>query len=348
MMRFVFVRVAAAIALLGAAQASSAWADAAPPNLGEVYGLIRTNLGGMDQAEIDRRALGAMLAAFGAKITGAEGQDLAPEGKSQPGATCTTEVYDGQIAYVRLNAVEGQAATEIRKAYDKLAATNKLKGLVLDLRFAGGDNYQAAAAAADLFVVKERTLLDFGQGLIRSKAKTNAIQVPVGVLVNGETAGAAEALAAILRETSVGLVLGSRTAGRAATFKNFALSNGQQLRIAANPVLLGDGTAVSGKGLTPDIAVKVTAIDERAYFADAYAVLGRLPARGATNVNAPTNRAARRNEADLAREKRQGWGADIETEAPRDREPDRPTVSDPVLARAIDLLKGLAVVHRKD
>ena len=72
----------------------------------------------------------------------------------------------------------------IREAWTKPGTTNKFKGVVLDLRYAGGDDYAAAAAAADLFVKKEQSLLNWGNGMVRSKPKSEAIKVPVAVLVN--------------------------------------------------------------------------------------------------------------------------------------------------------------------
>ena len=50
------------------------------------------------------------------------------------------------------------------------------------------------------------------------------------------------------------------------------------------------------------------------------------------------------NEAELVREKREGASFDLEVND-RNGEPERPLVHDPALARALDLLKGLAVVR---
>jgi hypothetical protein len=51
------------------------------------------------------------------------------------------------------------------------------------------------------------------------------------------------------------------------------------------------------------------------------------------------------NEAELVREHREGADLDAEPAAGREPEPEKPVVRDPVLARALDLLKGLAVVR---
>jgi len=240
----------------------------------------------------------------------------------------------------------------ISEAYSKPGTTNKLDGVVLDLRYARGDDYAAAAAAADLFVRKEQALLNWGSGVVRSKAKKDGIGLPVAVLVNGQTTGAAEALAGVLRETGAGLVLGGRTAGQAMVTQEFALKNGERLRIATAAIQLGNGSAMSEEGLKPDIAVEVGAEEERGYYADAYRATERasLPAGAglsATNQGSGTNRAARRprfNEADLVRERREGI-SEADLTAMREREADKPMVQDPALARALDLLRGLALVR---
>ena len=83
-------------------------------------------------------------------------------------------------------------------------------------------------------------------------------------------AGAAEALAAVIRETGTGLILGSRTAGQAAIAEEFPLKNGQRLRVATAPIQLGDGSSLSLEGVNPDITVQVTSEAERTYYADAF------------------------------------------------------------------------------
>jgi hypothetical protein len=70
-----------------------------------------------------------------------------------------------------------------------------------------------------------------------------------------------------------------------------------------------------------------------------------------SSANPPggTNLAARRfrvNEAELVREHKAGLDRDLEAETPPPLEPAKPLVNDPVLARALDLVKGLALVRQ--
>jgi hypothetical protein len=172
--------------------------------------------------------------------------------------------------------------------------------------------------------------------------------------VNHQTAVAAEALAALIRETSAGVVLGSRTAGQAMMSQEFPLKNGERLRIATTPVQVGEGTLLSAEGVKPDIAVRVSADDERAYYADAFrgsqytnpALASASPS--AINASGGTNRTrrARYGEAELIRDRQAGAAQDADPARPREIAPEKPVVRDPVLARALDILKGLAVVRQ--
>jgi hypothetical protein len=338
-------------ALAGGASTSAASTNP-PPDLGEVYELLRAHLAGVTDADLNRAAVEGLLTQLRGKVTLVTSESAAST--KPPGPRVLKSVLlEEDIFYARVGLVAEGLAREIQEAFQSLNGTNRFKGVVLDLRFAGGEDFAAAAGAAELFIAGERPLLDWGDGMVRSKPSDKAIRLPVAVLVNRDTSGAAEALAAILREAGSGLILGGATAGGAMVARDFPLKNGQHLRIATVPVKLGDGSPLSAQGVKPDIDVPVAADLERAHLENAYAVLprtGTVPGPGGLAATEANNRPVRRpriSEADLVRERREGTNLNLETfTAVRDREPERPVISDPVLARAVDLLKGLAVVRR--
>ncbi len=321
-------------------------------NFKEIRDLLRENLKGVDDAALDRAAARGLIQQLRGQVTlvAERADDNAPGHAPALGGTA---VFDAHYGYLRVARVESGLDVKLAKAHRELGATNKLKGLVLDLRFAGGDDYAAAAQAAEMFFAKEQPLIDWGEGVRRSKQKDNAVKLPVTVLVNHQTTGAAEALAGILREGDIGLLIGTNTAGEAHVGKEFTLKTGQRLRIATTPVQVGGGVALGAGGLKPDIHVDVRADDEKAYFDDAYKILPKAGVAGSgssTNMASLTitNRPRRRiNEAELVRLLREGQNPDdLTNTAPRETGPAPPVVNDPALARAIDLLKGLAVVRQ--
>jgi len=312
------------------------------PDFQEVYSLLRTHLGGVSEADLNRAAVAGLLAKLAPKAT------LIPAGET-PAPVATPKlsriaVFEQDLGYLRVATVAEGLAGEISAICRQLGATNHLSGLVLDLRFAGGTDYSAAVEVADLFAARTQPLLDWGEGVATSHEKTNAVRLRLALLVNHQTTGAAEALAASLREAEAGLLLGSRTAGQAWSGRRFPLAGGAQLRIATTPVKLGDGSKFPDRGLAPDIEVTVAPEQEKTFFTDAFAHSSEPPA-------SPTNAfpaRLRMNEAELVREHKAGLEPSDDDETPANARPaasDQPLVRDPALARALDLLKGLAVVR---
>ena len=126
-------------------------------------------------------------------------------------------------------------------------------------------------------------------------------------------------------------------------YSEYPLKTGGALRILRGPIALGDGKELGSGSVTPDIPVEVAASEERAFFADAF----RAPTNAASGAAGLSARRTRVNEAELARERREGGSVELAPVRARRPEQDRPAVSDPALARALDLLKGLAVVRKQ-
>jgi len=177
------------------------------------------------------------------------------------------------------------------------------------------------------------------------------IDLPVAVLANKETRGAPEALAALIRETGTGLVIGSTTAGEARLFERFTLSTGQELKIGTVPIEVGAGKKLPSKGLAPDIAVTVNPSAEKVFYRDPFRSISPVTAQAAPTAStneiaaASTNRSRRFNEAELVRRHRTGVSLD-EPGGPQDTAPEQPIINDPVLARGLDFLKGISALQQ--
>jgi len=342
--------IGAGVILLAAQQPSvSAEAQETWPPFQEIYSLLRSNLANVSESELNRAAVQGLLNELQPSVlclTNAPAATAAERGPLVSKAT----IFDGSFGYLRPDRIEAGVAQELASSYGKFKSPGGLKGMVLDLRFVAGQDYEAAAAVADRFFKNEQPLLEWPNGSTRSTAKSSAWDTPLMILVNHKTAGAAEALAAVLQQGKIGLVLGSRTAGQAQVFKEFQLAPDFCLRVAVANIKVGTDQALTSRGVTPDIAVRVSEAEERTYLADPYRAGSKTIAEAAGPGRGDTNRLVGRrvNEADLVRRQREGLDPDrdLVPGATQDNESEKSLVRDPVLARALDLLKGIAVVQR--
>jgi len=346
------IRFLAAIALLGAeSRVDRACAADGQPALSfqEIFSLVSSNLPSANATELSRAAALGFVNQLQPQVQLISPDDMNPVKVAATKGTVVENAY----AVIRLPALDGPVAAEFRQAFQGLGSSNKLKGVVLDLRFCTGRDYKAATAIADQFLSTAQPLFTAGGTNIESTVKSDAITLPIALLVNQQTSGASELLAALLRHTAGAVVIGSRTAGGARIFQDYTLSTGQKLRIAKADLELPNGQSLSAKGITPDITIQVPPDEERAFMEDPYKSLaqayGRNSKSGGTNAATSaviaTNRAMRRNfnEAELVRRHREGLDMQGLTARIED---DRATLGDPALGRAIDFLKGLAVVQQ--
>jgi C-terminal processing protease CtpA/Prc len=310
--------------------------------LDEVLNVIRTNMTDISPEELDNSAAVGLIKEMGTKVQlVSEGGTNTTQAVEYPDPISKTTVYEGRFGYLRVKSVDERLTNDFRRILSNLLS-NKVEGIVLDLRFAGGTNYESAAIVADEFVGAGEPLLKLGERQLLGEGRATDVQKPLAVLVNPETKAAAEALAGILRESAAALVIGGRTAGEARLYEIFTLSSGQKLRVGKVPVQVGRGKTLPSAGIVPDIEVKISAEEEMAFYQDPYRER-RLLGSGTNAVPAfAQGRAV--NEAELVRRHRNGFieGEEME-EGERRADPEVTVITDPTLARGLDFLKGISI-----
>lgn len=307
------------------------------PPLEEVMGVIRTNLPEVTVAELNAAAVHGVVEGMGARVTWIEGN---PPVVASTNLVPVAELLDQRFLLVRVGQVAEGLAKELQARVEGLSKEDNPGGLVLDLRFARGWDYAEAVRVAGLFLKEAKPVLDWGGGMVEATPAGPLPAGPVTVLVNSRTSGAAEALAAVLRGEAVALILGGQTAGEAFGYQDHALSTGGSLRIASGVVRLADGSELPSAGLEPDVRVNVPLEQERKLMDDVE-VAQTTAAQGQVVSNGPR----RMTEADLVRLHREGFQALTNPPPAEASAPAPPPVVDPVLARALDLLRGLAVLR---
>ena len=168
-----------------------------------------------------------------------------------------------EIAHVRLSSFTSGAHGEVRKAVDELLDKGA-KGVVLDLRDNGGGLLNEAVLVSSIFVGDGTIVSTKGRTRARRvfEASGNAIDgdIPVAVLVNGESASASEIVAGALQDRKRAEVVGTRTFGKGVFQEVRPLSNGGALDITVGEYFTPKGRNLGpreGKrGLTPDVEAR--------------------------------------------------------------------------------------------
>lgn len=137
--------------------------------------------------------------------------------------------------------------------------------LVIDLRgTATGDldlGYEAARVFVPSGVLGYRQVRGQEKAAVSAAAGDGAVTVPIALVVDAGTSGAAEVFAAALGGTKRATLVGERTLGRAGRQKVVKLPDGSGLLLTNTLYLAPSGTSLHERGVTPDVAVDVPTAD---------------------------------------------------------------------------------------
>ncbi len=170
------------------------------------------------------------------------------------------ETLQGQrLGYVRLAAFSEGAHGALRRAVRQLQQEGA-EGLVLDLRSNGGGLLEEAVLTASIFLPEGETVVSTDsrtQGHAVYEAKGgNLPSLPIVVLIDRNTASAAEILTAALADEAGAEVVGMRSFGKGVFQQEVDLSNDGALKLTVGEYFTPDGTNLAGKGIQPDVPAR--------------------------------------------------------------------------------------------
>lgn len=163
------------------------------------------------------------------------------------------------IGYISLNQFHAHSAEEMADAINELAGEKKVKGLILDLRYNGGGDFNAALEIASLFLDKGKEIVKVRDGKGREevyKSSGNNIDIPVVVLINEDSASAAEILAGALKDNKRALLVGKTTFGKGLVQTVYPLRDGGALKLTTQKYFTPSGTDINEIGIHPDYEVE--------------------------------------------------------------------------------------------
>jgi carboxyl-terminal processing protease len=170
-----------------------------------------------------------------------------------------SKMLDGQVGYVNIDALSPALVKDTAAAIKKLQENGAQK-LVVDVRDCGTGSPEDGIALANLFLKQGRITYLKGQKYPQKNFEAdpaNAItSLPLVVLTNGGTAGAAEVLAAAVQDNKRGQLVGERTHGDAALMQPINMEDGGVIILSIAKYYEADGKAIQDVGVTPGTQVK--------------------------------------------------------------------------------------------
>jgi Peptidase family S41 len=315
-----------------------------PADLQAVITLLKSNFTNPDaitDTELNRATVQGLV------IRLQQGVMLLPTRESAPPEAPSAfygEILDGHIGYMRLGSLNNANLQAMDKSLGNFA-TKKVDALIVDLRASQATNdFAMAAEFAKRFCPKGKRLFTLRKTAARQDRVFNSDRDPafrglIMVLADGDTGGAAEALAGVLRFYDKALVMGQPTAGRAVEYTDLPLPSGKLLRVAVAEVILPEGRASFPDGIKPDLPVEMSLTEKRQIF--------RLSGEKGMGPFIYQPGRPHMNEAALLA------GTNPEVEAAeaaqqrRGRSPEKPPAHDPVLQRALDLVTSLEIYQKR-
>lgn len=173
--------------------------------------------------------------------------------------TVTHRMYKDNIGYIAISGFNKVTPTEFVQAVSDL--TDKgAKGFIFDVRNNSGGDLEGIKGVLD-HLLPEGPIIrilskDGNEQVINSDA--NSVELPMAVLVNGNTASAAELFASALHDYKKAALIGTKTYGKGTMQTMMRLADNSALSISTQMYNPPYSDNYEGIGITPDIEVDLT------------------------------------------------------------------------------------------
>ena len=169
-----------------------------------------------------------------------------------------------KIGYVRITEFGDKTGDELEAALQKLKGQG-MKALVLDLRFNPGGLLDEAVNVCGKFLPRGQLVVttegrDPSEDSVRrAEGRGDELKgVPIVVLVNFESASAAEIVTGCLQDLHRGIILGEKTFGKGSVQSIFPLDDGSALKLTVAKYYTPAHKVIHEHGITPDIVVPMS------------------------------------------------------------------------------------------
>ncbi len=172
--------------------------------------------------------------------------------------TVRSATVGNHVLYVRIYMFGDKTSSEFSSALT--SGLPGSSGMVLDLRGDPGGFVSAADDVISQFVTSGETFETRGRSGTNKHqvgSQHGAASIPLVVLVDANSASAAEIVAGSLQVHHRAKLVGTTTFGKGSVQEDFVLSDGSDIHLTVERWYLPNGETIDHKGLTPDVTAKL-------------------------------------------------------------------------------------------
>lgn len=172
--------------------------------------------------------------------------------------TVEYQMLENNIGYIAVSQFTEHTYDDFVKAYEDLESQG-MTAVVFDMRNNGGGLVDSVVKILD-YLLPEGTVVytmdKYDKKVEYSSDAENFKDIPMTVLVNENTASAAEIFTGAIRDFEYGTIIGTQTYGKGIVQSTIDLEDGTAIKITTSRYYTPSGECIHGTGITPDIVLE--------------------------------------------------------------------------------------------
>ncbi len=181
--------------------------------------------------------------------------------------TVKYEIIDDEIGYIKINEFDDITVDQFTDALATVKGSD-VKGLIIDLRGNPGGSLAAVVNIAGQILPKGVVVYTedkYGNRTDYNSEGKTPLEIPLVVLVNGNSASASEILAGAVKDYEIGTIMGTTTYGKGIVQRVLSLQDGSAVKLTVSHYYTPNGNDIHKVGIEPDVVVE---LDVDAYLED--------------------------------------------------------------------------------
>ena len=174
--------------------------------------------------------------------------------------TVEYKMLDDKIGYIYVLQFDKVTVEQFISAIDDLDAQG-MKGLVIDIRDNGGGLYTSCVEMLERLIKKDKLLVytETKAGVREDEYSKDddAIDVPLAVLINGNSASASEIFAGAIQDYHIGTIVGTQSFGKGIVQSVMPLLDGSAIKLTISNYYTPSGDSIHKIGITPEVVVNL-------------------------------------------------------------------------------------------